>query len=125
MTKTIASYTHHRPFEPIPGGTCPCGNDCPADGRRYYVVALDRISSDGSRDRLAALVGPFYEHAGALAVFDRARQLAIELDRRATFYQFHTLSALPECEARGVLNGHLGLAPDPEHAGFVMQGGAP
>lgn len=50
----------------------------------YYVSARDA-------KRYALLLGPFDNHADALAQVDAAKRKAYELDPRASFYAFGTL----------------------------------
>jgi hypothetical protein len=85
----------------------------PAPGD-YYVTCID-----GPRTSL--LLGPFTnDHAGALAMVDKARERAIELNSWAHFYSFGTCRMKPEHQTnppyQGILNDHFGLNPTKEVA---------
>jgi hypothetical protein len=70
----------------------------------YYVSII--------RDkRKGLLAGPFATHTEALAMVDRARDMAYEVDSRAWFDLFGTCS-LPRdlSNPKGVLNSRLGVA---------------
>lgn len=71
----------------------------------YYVSAIDG-------PRSALLAGPWPTHAEALAMVDRVRALANELDPRSHWYAFGT-ARLPDDDSvpirAGSLNGRLGL----------------
>ena len=67
----------------------------------YYVTALD-----GARHAL--LVGPFKnDHAGALALVERARIEAEKVDPRAIWYAYGTARFPEDCTTPGKLNDRL------------------
>lgn len=72
----------------------------------YYVSVMDGA-------RTGRLLGPFEnDHAGALAMVDKVRDKAQELDPRAAFYAFGTirLSGDDSVPIRaGLLNKYFGL----------------
>lgn len=57
---------------------------------------------------VALLAGPFAEHSEALAMVDRARDMACKLDQWAWFYRFGT-SRMEPALRQGVLNDQLGV----------------
>ncbi len=72
----------------------------------YYVSVADG-------GRVARLLGPFEnDHAAALAMVDKVRAKAEELDPRAAFYAFGTVR-LPNDDSvpirAGSLNRHFGM----------------
>lgn len=72
----------------------------------YYVSVIDG-------KRVGRLLGPFEnDHAGALAMVDKVRVKAEELDPRAAFYAFGTIR-LPNDDSvpirAGLLNKYFGL----------------
>lgn len=71
----------------------------------YYVSVVDGA-------RVGRLVGPFEnDHAGALAMVDKARAKAQELDPRACWYAFGTVRVdLDVPPKAGVLNSYFGMA---------------
>lgn len=64
----------------------------------YYVTV-----KDGKRSGF--LLGPFDDHAAALARVDQARKLAEAADCRAAFYSFGTGRVEREILPLGALNG--------------------
>ncbi len=69
----------------------------------YYVTMLDG-------KRVALLAGPFVnDHAGALALVDKASQIAIHLNPIYHFNAFGTARYASDFSAPGKLNHHLGL----------------
>lgn len=72
----------------------------------YYVTVADG-------GRIGRLLGPFdNDHAGALAMVDKVRVKAEELDPRAAFYSFGTCR-IPNDDSvpirAGLLNKYFGL----------------
>lgn len=72
----------------------------------YYVTATDS-------GRYVRLLGPFFnDHAGALAMVDQVREVAIDLDPRAHWYAFGT-ARIPGDDSvpirYGSLNRHFDL----------------
>ena len=72
----------------------------------YYVTVIDG-------KRVGRLLGPFYnDHAGALAMVDKVRDKACDLDGRAHWYSFGTCR-LPNDDSvpirAGLLNKYFGL----------------
>ncbi len=69
----------------------------------YYVSARDA-------GRTALLAGPFVnDHAGALAMVDRAREAACEINGFAWFWAFGTVRVAQSHAVPGKLNAKLGL----------------
>lgn len=64
----------------------------------YYVTAIDN-------GRVHLMAGPFGEHAEALGLVDKAREIAYEHDGRAWFMAWGT-SRVEGCEKLGSLNRH-------------------
>lgn len=73
----------------------------------YYVTVIDGA-------RVGRLLGPFEnDHAGALAMVDKVRDKAQELDPRAAFYAFGTCRVPGDESAlirAGLLNKYFGMA---------------
>jgi hypothetical protein len=71
----------------------------------YYVSCVDG-------QHVGRLVGPFLnDHSGALAMVDKARDKAQELDPRAAFYAFGTIRVDLDVPPKpGVLNSYFGMA---------------
>ena len=72
----------------------------------YYVTVIDG-------GRVGRLLGPFYDdHAAALAMLDKVREKATEIDPRAHFYAFGTCR-IPSDDSVpircGVLNKYFGM----------------
>lgn len=70
-----------------------------------YYVSVRR--DDGAARCLA---GPFRDnHAAALALVDKAREIAIDLDPRAHWYSFGTLRTSYDYSYPGILNNRLDI----------------
>ena len=68
----------------------------------YYVSAR---RDDGD---FRCLVGPFRDdHGAALALVDKARTIALDLDPRAPWYSYGTLRMGYDYDKPGVLNDHV------------------
>lgn len=73
----------------------------------FYVSVLDQYGNDGS-SRLGLLAGPFSTHEEALALVDKARDVACRVDGRAHWYAVGTVK-MKDGLRDGVLNKLLGL----------------
>lgn len=70
-----------------------------------YFVSVRKESGDNR-----FLAGPFRDdHAGALAMVERARELACNVDPWAHFYAFGTARTEYSYSRPGILNARLGL----------------
>ncbi len=70
----------------------------------YYVTVRKECGD------FRCLAGPFRDdHAGALAMVDRARELACQVDHWACFYAFGTARLEYSYSRPGLLNARLGL----------------
>lgn len=72
-------------------------------GHYYVSIVRDR--------RVGLLAGPFVnDHAAALAMVERAKELAVTVDPWAAFDAFGTVKVSPTFGKPGSLNAKLGLA---------------
>ena len=92
--REIAAYVHTLPaagdteeVDPRPGS--------------YYVSCING-------NRRALLYGPLASHAAALAMVERVRAVAVEVDPYAHFYAFGTARADVDYTRPGVLNELVG-----------------
>lgn len=70
--------------------------------KRYYVTMI-------RGERVARLAGPFERHEDALALVERARNAAYEVDPRSHFDLFGTAGVESDTHRPGVLNEKLGV----------------
>ncbi len=94
--RNLAAYIHRLPAE---------GDTQEADPRpgSYYVSCI-------YGEKRALLYGPLPSHAAALAMVERVRAVAVEVDRMAVWYDFGTARADVDYTRPGVLNERIGGA---------------
>lgn len=68
----------------------------------FYVSVIDA-------GRTGLLAGPFTEHANALALVDRAQELAIAANPWAHFYAYGTVKMPADYRKPGLFNNQLGV----------------
>lgn len=89
---------------------CICG-ETHQDGANYYVSVV-RDTAKGPNSDYRLLAGPFTDHADALAMVDRARELALAKynpEGRAYWYGYGTVAMAEDYRKPGILNEQLGL----------------
>ena len=74
----------------------------------FYVSMIREAGTKAQR--VALLAGPFDTHDEALALVDRATNLAFEVDPWSGFDAFGTVRMKDEYRKPGVLNARLGIA---------------
>jgi len=79
-----------------------------ANPRKKYYVTM--IRNPGPTQRVALLAGPFIKHDDALALVDRARNIACEVDPLSHWDAFGTSGIESDNHRPGTLNGKLGVS---------------
>lgn len=98
IERRIAYYSHRNPNGPEQVAD-------PATDGNYYVSV-----HDPSTRQLALLAGPFDEHKAALAMVERARSVAVEVDPKGVWYSYGTVKTSKKFNNPGKLNKQLGLS---------------